>query len=119
MINTVQRLLYHGLSEGTRRLHKSAFTLFEQYLQCRYASVRRVTNLPIVDVNIVINFVAFCFDHGLTHSTIKQYLSGIKHSYVVKDMVANFPGGLKPVLQDPNLTLSFCTGLSPPVTLCY
>lgn len=104
MKNTVQRLLFNGLSEGTHRLYQSAFTLFDHFLKIKHIAVRRINTLPIVDVNIVISFVAFCFDKGLTHNTIKQYLTGIKHFYVIRDMVSLFPdvessGKLKLVLR--------------------
>ena len=104
VMNTVKRLLFNGLSEGTHRLYQSAFTLFEHFLQTNQIIVRRINTLPIVDVNIVISFVAFCFDKGLTHNTIKQYLTGIKHFYVIKDMTTFFPdmegsGKLKLVLR--------------------
>lgn len=52
--NTVQRLLFNGLSEGTHRLYQSAFTLFDHFLKIKHIAVRRINTLPIVDVNIVI-----------------------------------------------------------------
>ena len=72
-------------------MYQSAFTLFEHFLQKMQYNVHRTNTLPMVDVNIVINFVAFCTVKGLSHNSIKQYLTGIKHFYVIRDMVTFFP----------------------------
>lgn len=91
LTDTVQRLLHAGLSDGTHRMYQSAYTLYEQFLQTVQFRQRRIETLPIIDVNIIICFVAFCADKGMSHSTIKQYLTGIKHHYVIRDMANYFP----------------------------
>ena len=69
-MDTVQRLLLAGLSEGTHRMYQSAFTLFEQFFAEDAIQCGRTNTLPMVDVNIIIKFVAFCPVKGLSHNSI-------------------------------------------------
>ncbi len=76
MVPTVRELFSAGIAQSTRRAYQSGTN---RYL--RFCSDYGVSPFPASEQNLCF-FVGSLFRDGLTGSTVKSYLSGIRHSQI-------------------------------------
>ena len=77
---TVQLYCEQGLAETTRNTYKAGIKRFKEF--CMSYSI--VTPLP-VSQHLVCLFVGYLASIGLSHSTIKTYLSALRHLQIIND----------------------------------
>ena len=79
---TVKHVWSHAVVDRTRDFYYVGYSHFEKFLLLN--GVQWFRNLlPPISENILIFFVAHCFDTlKLQHSTIKLYLCGIRYQYM-------------------------------------
>ena len=85
---TVQRLLDHSIATSTRRSYQSS--------QKRYTSFCLSNNLPSFpsSQSTLCLYVAYLFEQGLAHTSIKCYLSSVRHLQISKGFPDPFSADL-------------------------
>ena len=91
------RLLHHALSDSTHASYNSGAKAYLLFISLSHIP-KGPLGLPICSENLLIDFVCHCsgISH-LTYSTIKSYLSGIRHLYIVK----GYPNPLVTIFGEP------------------
>lgn len=81
--SNVDVLLSNSVSASTKLTYKTGFQTFVSYLLLQ-GIIYRSTELPTLTEDLLLSFVAYCFHElKLQYSTIKLYLCGIRHNYLV------------------------------------
>ena len=88
--NTVNILLINSVSKSTRAAYNTGYKTFIQFLLLQ-GLIFDCSILPQTTENNLVDFVAYCFQKlKLKYSTIKLYLCGIRHAYMVQGVTSPF-----------------------------
>lgn len=70
----------NSIGARTHKQYQYAMSLYKTFLVKN--NVSQTGDFPPVNENLILNFVSTCVERGLTHSSIKLYLCGIRFYYI-------------------------------------
>ena len=84
---TVDELMTAGLSQGTHNAYNSGLRSLQRFTGLACPALAYAGKYPPLTEEILNYFVAHCYKVSkLRHSTIKLYLAGIRHAYIVQGL---------------------------------